>query len=232
MPKSIYSLYTEFISSFIYFQKMGEICNVWDSSDILKETLRNNPQVKFLKEKPEVEAVELDAYQEFTSKMKFVDIQKIAANLIVYDSGLNNSVVKHLDNAGIKSIFDIGIKINKDESGPNIALLKQYASLIKTYQTKSKKEKLNIYIMSDSYSIISQFQLYGDPSWKITSLSKNIPKDIETTFIQSLAEIQIMCALPALILDFNFPSDRFIYLMKRNQKLDYFVEINNTEWKL
>ena len=123
-------------------------------------------------------------------------------------------------------------KINNDESGPNIALLKQYASLIKTYQTKSKKEKLNIYIMSDSYSIISQFQLYGDPSWKITSLSKNIPKDIETTFIQSLAEIQIMCALPALILDFNFPSDRFIYLMKRNQKLDYFVEINNTEWKL
>ena len=232
MPKDIYSLYTEFISSFIYFQKMGETCNVWDSSKILKETLRNNPQVKFLKDKPEVDPLNLEAYYEFTSKMKFVDIQKIAANLVVYDSGLNSTVLKHLDNAGIKSMFDIGIKLNRDVSGPNIDLMKQYASLIKAYQTKSKKEKLNVYIMSDNYSIVSQFQLYGDPSWKITSLSKNVPKDVETAFIQSLAEIQIMTALPSLILDFNYPSDRFIFLMKRNQKLDYFVELNNREWKL
>jgi hypothetical protein len=232
MPKDIYSLYTEFIASFIYFQKMGETCAIWDSSDILKETLRNNPQVKFLKERPAVDPISLQAYYEFTSKMKFADIQKVAANLIVYDQALNNSVVKHVESIGIKTLFDIGIKLNKDEAGPNISLMKQYASLIKTYQTKMKKDKLNIYIMSDNYSIVSQFQIYGDPSWKITSLSKNIPKDVETGFIQSLAEIQIMTSLPSLILDFNYPSDRFIYLMKRNQKLDYFVELNNTEWKL
>jgi hypothetical protein len=229
MPKDIYSLYTEFISSFIYFQKMGETCNVWDSSDILKETLRNNPQVKFLKEKPEVVPFTLDTYNEITSKMNFADIQKIAANLIVYDPGLNTNVVKYLEGVGIKSIFDIGIKINKED---NKDLMKQYAALLKAYQTKSKKEKLNIYIMSNNPLISTEFQMYKDPSWKITTLSNNIPKDVETGFIKSLAEIQIMTALPALILDFRYPSDRFIYLMKRNQRLDYFVEVNNTQWKL
>jgi hypothetical protein len=229
MPKDIYSLYTEFIASFIYFQKMGEICNVWDSSDILKETLRNNPQVKFLKEKPEVDPFTLKTYNEITSKMKFADIQKIAANLIVYDSALNNNVVKYLDGVGIKSIFDIGIKINNDA---NKDIMKQYATLLKAYQTKSKKEKLNIYIMSNNPLIATEFQMYKEPSWKITTLSNNVPKDVETAFIKSLAEIQIMTALPSLILDFNYPSDRFIYLMKRNQRLDYFVELNNREWNL
>jgi hypothetical protein len=47
-----------------------------------------------------------------------------------------------------------------------------------------------------------------------------------------LAEVQIMTTLPALILDFNRPVDRFIYLMQRNAKMDYFVEISSKEWKL
>ena len=86
--------------------------------------------------------------------------------------------------------------------------------------------------MSDNYTTVSHFQTYCDPSWKITSLSKTPPKDTDAAFIQSMAEVQIMTAVPALILDFNRPVDRFIYLMQRNQRLNYFVEMNDKEWNL
>jgi hypothetical protein len=47
-----------------------------------------------------------------------------------------------------------------------------------------------------------------------------------------MAEVQIMTAVPALILDFERPVDRFIYLMQRNARLTYFVEMADKEWTL
>jgi hypothetical protein len=47
-----------------------------------------------------------------------------------------------------------------------------------------------------------------------------------------MAEVQIMTAVPALILDFERTVDRFIYLMQRNQRLNYFVEMGDKEWAL
>jgi hypothetical protein len=91
---------------------------------------------------------------------------------------------------------------------------------------------LNIYVMADSYNSVLEFQKLCDPSWKLTSMSKNPPRDSTENFIQVLAEVQIMTALPALILDFNRHVDRFFYLMRRNEKLDYFVELTSKEWNL
>ena len=46
-------------------------------------------------------------------------------------------------------------------------------------------------------------------------MSKNPPKDNDIAFIQTMAEVQIMTAVPALILDFERPVDRFIHLMQK-----------------
>jgi hypothetical protein len=228
----VFSTYMEFLASYIYSQKMGETCSVWDTSDLLKTTLKTNPQVKYLKQEPEVSPLNISEYKGFTETMTFKDFQKIASNLLVYDSNLNQTVIRYLEKAGIKSIFDIGIHLIKDPSGPNLSLLKQYVALIKAYQTKLKKETLNIYIMTDNFAAVAHFQTYCDPSWKITSLSKNPPKDSDA-FVQAMAEIQVMTALPAMILDFERPTDRFIYLMQRNQRgLQYFAEVNSSPWKL
>jgi hypothetical protein len=86
--------------------------------------------------------------------------------------------------------------------------------------------------MSDNYSAVSHFQTYCDPSWKITALCKNPIKDSNDAFVQAMAEVQIMTAVPALILNFDRPVDRFIYLMQRNQRLAYFVEMADKEWTL
>lgn len=222
-------MYLDYIGAFIYSLKLGETCNVWDAAGLIKDTLKLSPQVRLLKEKPEIQSLTVNNYKEVTLTMKFKDIQKIAAGLIVYDDTLNRSVVRALDKAGIRSIFDIGIQIT---SGADEVLLKRYFALIRAFQVKSKKDKLAIYIMADNYSAVEAFQKFCDPSWKITSLSKSIPSASDERFIQAMAEVQVMTALPAIILDFNRPADRFIYLMQRNAKLDYFVELNSLEWSL
>jgi hypothetical protein len=226
-------MYLSFIGSYIYSQKMGETCNVWDDNGLLKSTLRVNPQVKYLQEKPEEALVLKDVdYNGFVSQMKFKEIQKIAGNVISYDQSLNQTVVRLLDKAGIRTMFDIGLHLERDPSGPNLAELKKYAASIKAYQAKAKKDTLAVYIMSDNYSAVSHFQTYCDPSWKITSMSKSPLKETDDAFVRAMAEVQIMTAVPALILDFERPVDRFIYLMQRNAKMDYFVEMNGIEWSL
>lgn len=229
----VFTMYMSFIGSYIYSQKMGESCNVWDEIGLLKSSLKTNPQVKYIKEKPE-DAVILGnkEYASFVSQMKFKEIQKTAGSLITYDAVLNQTVVRFLEKAGIRAMFDIGIHLVRDPAGPDLALLKKYATLIKAYQVKAKKDNLNIYVMSDNYSTVTHFQTYCDPSWKVTSMSKTPPKDSDTAFIQTMAEVQVMTAVPSLMLDFDRPVDRFIYLMQRNQRLTYFVEMNDKEWTL
>jgi len=229
--EDVFTMYLELLASFIYSQKMGETCNVWDTTNLVKDTLKVNPQLRILREKPETESQQLSEYNSILYNTPFKESQKIAANLISYNPTLNQTVVKFLEKAGIKSMFDIGIHLVKDPAGPDLPLLKRYVSLIKNYQAKSKKDTLTVYIMSDNYSTVQHFQTICDASWKITSLSKTPLKSTDDMFVQAMAEVQIMTALPALILDFERPVDRFIYLMQRSSKLTYFVELGDNEWK-
>lgn len=230
----IFSIYMEFLAAYIFTQKIGESCSIWDPTTLINSTLKHNPQVKFLKEVPEnLEPLSVSSYEPIISPMKFTEIQRIAGSIFQFNTDFNSSVIRVLDKNGIKALFDIAIHLVKDISGPNVGGFKKYADLIKEYQKKSKKEKLSIYIMADTYSVVTEFQLLCDPSWKLTSLSKTPTSDTNAEFLHVMAEVQVMVALPALILDFDRPVDRFIYLMQRNQRgLNYFMEINSNPWYL
>lgn len=227
-------LYMEYLASYIYNTKMGEQFNVLDSTGILRNTLRVAPHVRLLKEPVEdASANTVGTYAPIISKLKFKDVQKFAADVLFYESDFNRSVVRVIERVGIKTVFDIGIHLVKDITGPNLPAFKLYSEQLKEYQKKSKKASLSIYMMSDSYSVVTQFQAYCDPSWKIISLSKTQPVTPDEQIIQTMADIQIMSALPSLVLDFTRSTDRFIYMMQRNKNgLEYFAEVKGREWSL
>lgn len=230
------SLYLDYLSAYIYSQKMGEQCYVWDPTRALENTLRQQPQVKFLKSLPEEEMRIISPeslYKSFVSTMKFKDIQKTAGDILFYDIAFNQAVVNMINKAGIKNMFDIGIHLVKDITGPNLVSFKMYSELIKEYQKKIKKDNLLVYIMADNYTVVSQFQAYCDPSWKTVSLSKTPAMNSDDMFIQQMADIQIMTAVPALALDFSRPADRYIYLMQRYKGgLTFFKEVKDRSWNL
>jgi hypothetical protein len=225
------SIYLEFMAAYAYSQKMNEVCNVWDPSGIINVTLKYNPQVRVLKEKPEDSRIlTLGDYSNMTATMKFGDIKRFAINVFQYDAEFNQSVIKVLEKASIKTVFDIGIHLVSDLSGSS---LPRYVELIKAFQKKTKKTALNIYAMAGSYDTLTAFKSMADPTWKITSLNKGADINGSLGFLNMMAEVQIMSILPALILDFTESVDRFIYMMHRNMKgIDYFNEMNGLEWSL
>ena len=231
LSADIPTLYMDLLGAYIYSQKMGEVCSVIDETKIIDTSLKYNPQIKLLKERPEgASSMGAASYKSITDTMKFKDVQKYAVNLFEYDVTFNQSVIRVLERASIKSMFDFGVHIVTDASGSNLSI---YADAVKAYQKRSKKATISVYIMADSYSIITMFQKIADPSWKIVSLSKTVPADSTAAYIQMMAEVQIMTVLPAVMLDFSQTVDRLVYLLQRNRTgYDYFKERNGLEWSL
>ena len=221
-------MYMDVLGAYIYSQKNGEACNIWDPVNIINMSLKNNPQVKILKDKPEENASQISMYKSMVSPMKFTDIQKYAFALFQYKSSFTTGVQQILDKASIKSKFDMGIHLVTDSSGTNLPF---YADLVKAYQLKSKKTTLNLYVMADSYSTVTAFQKLGNSSWTVVSLSRT--PNTNSQFLQTMAEVQIMTSLPSLILNYSQDIDRFIYLMRPiRSELEYFREISGVTWHM
>ena len=229
MSPTIPDIYLNFLAAYIYNTKMGEPCNVWDPTGILASSLKYNPQVKQLKEKPDISATMLSTYTSLLASMKFKDIQKNATSVIDYSPNFNRSITQLLEKAAIRQPFDIGLHIVSDSSGESMST---YIDIVKAYQLKTKKTTLSIYLMVDSYDTVKVFQQHGLPSWKVTSTSRNMAKDgsESESIVRMMADAQVLSAVPALVLDFKQPVDRFIYVM--NSGLVFFKEVKDLAWRL
>jgi hypothetical protein len=162
--------------------------------------------------------------------VSFSEIQKYAASLFEYTSEFNRGILQALEKALIRTAFDIAIHINDDGSGSSFT---KYSGIISEYQKKSKKAKLNVYILANNYQTVLNFQKVCDPSWKITTLSKFPVTDAISLLFMRLAEVQVFAVVEAAVLDFSFPMDRFIYIMQRNAKGYAFLrESTGTKWSI
>lgn len=163
--------------------------------------------------------------------MKFSEIQEYASTVFFYTPDFNNAILQVIQRAAIRAVFDIAIHITADESGT--VDMAYYINTLKDYQKRIKKNTLSVYVMAPSFSVVTQFQKAGDPSWNVISLSKFPMVTAADLMFRELAEVQIFAVSPAAILDFTNALDRFIYLMQRNPKgYTFFREVNGREWTL
>ena len=224
--KSLMAIYLDFFAAYIHTQKNGESCNIWDLNGLIKLSFKSNPQLIYLKEKPEANALTISDYSNTIKPLKDTEIKKLLSKVMIFNSEFNNSINQAYIKASIKTKFDLGIHLPFENS---VAL---YIDLIKAYQLKSKKSTLSIYVMATSYDIVKELIKLGDPSWTVISMSKIQQKDGEH-FFNMMAEVKLMSTISSLILDFSQDMDRYIYMIHENQgDLDYFKEINNVNWFL
>jgi hypothetical protein len=225
------SMYLNVLGTYIFAQRMGEPAIFVETTGLISNTLKFNPQLQ-IKDKPleNSSLINTDSIKNMTDAMVFSDIKKFASSIFQYTPLFNRSILDILEKASIKSVFDIGVHITCDSSGTQLPL---YVNAIKEFQKRTRKQALSIYIKAASYSVVTQFQTLCDPSWKLTSLSKTPVTDFMQANLRELAEVQIFAVLNAAILDFSFPIDRYIFVMHRNPKgYEYFKEINNRPWTL
>lgn len=223
--------FLELLGAFIYSKKMNERCVIYDPNEFISLALMSHPSIKTVKVAPEnSNMLSIKTFRDITANMKYSEMKSYAADIFKYDSLFNQSIIDVLQKASIRAPFDMAIHITMDASGANLPF---YVSAVKEYQKRTKKATLNIYVMTGSYETVTQFQALCDPSWKLTSLSKFPPTDGAAALFQQLAEVQIFAVVPAAVLNFQYPLDRFMHIMHRNAKgYDYFKELNGAEWIL
>ena len=228
--KDIANTYLELLGAYIYSRKLNDACSVYDPNGFISASIRSTPQLKLLKDLPEdTNTLSLNSIIQMTQNLPFSDIQKFAASLFEYTPEFNRGILQLLDRAGIRTAFDIAIHL----AGNTSVSFQYYLNIISEYQKKSKKPKLNVYVMSTDYQKVLDFQKVCDPSWKITSLSKFNTSDVSSLVFQQLAEVQIFAVVQAAALDFSNSLDRFIYMMQRNPKgYAFFKELSNTKWSI
>ncbi len=224
--RSLMAIYMDFFAAYIHNQKNGESSTIWDPNGLIKLTFKSNPQLIFLKEKPEANALSVSDYNNTIKPLTMTEIKRLISKVMVFNSGFSNSINQAYNKASINIKFDLGIHIPFDT---NISL---YVDLIKAYQLKSKKATLSIYVMATSYDIVKELIKLGDPSWNVVSMSKIQAKEGEF-FFNMMAEVKLMSTISSLILDFSQDLDRYLYMTHENQRgLDYFKEVNDSQWFL
>jgi hypothetical protein len=228
--KDIANTFLELLGAYIYSRKLNDTCNVYDPNGFITASIRSTPQLKVIKEVPEdTNTLSLQSIIQMTQTLQFSEIQKFASSLFEYTPEFNRGILQLLDKANIRSAFDIAIHL----IGNTPQSYSYYLNILSEYQKKSKKTKLNVYVMSTNYQTVMDFQKVCDPSWKITSLSKFNASDVSSLVFHQLAEVQIFAVVQAAVLDFSNSLDRFIYMMQRNPKgYIFFKELSNTKWSI
>jgi hypothetical protein len=229
--KNVASIFLELLSAFIYSYKQNEICAIYDPSGLINDTFRYNPQIKIIKEIPKnTIQIKIESLISATKNMKFSEIQQHAFTMFQYTPSFNASILQVLQKASIRSTFDIAIHITNESGKTDIGY---YINIVREYQKKLKKTNLSIYVMADSFQLVTEFQKLGDNTWNIISLSKFPNTKASDIMFQELAEVQIFAVTPAVILDFSHSIDRFIFLIQRNTKgYSFFKEIKNRDWMI
>lgn len=203
---------------------VNDIPNAISSSyPILKSTFVNDPSVKYVdtqvlssvstkRRQPQIftliNALQPDALRAF------------ASDLFEWNNSHIEKIQPILVGASFPTEFDVGVHINT--TGLRPIPIDQYVQAIQKHNKVSKKNGLNIFVMSDSQQRFDELQRKCDPTWKIYSL--NSPQDFNATsarsrmnaYLHFMAELFLMRNMPHIVCALSSNEGRYIYLTMKN----------------
>ncbi len=203
---------------------VNDVPNAISSSyPILKSTFVNDPSVKYVdtqvlssvstkRRQPQIftliNALQPDALRAF------------ASDLFEWDNSHIDKIQPILSGTSFPSEFDVGVHIHTTRVKP--VPIDQYIQAIKKHQHVSKKNGLDVFVMSDSQQRLDELQKKCDPTWKIYSL--NSPQDFNATsarsrmnaYLHFMAELFLMRNIPHTVCALSSNEGRYIYLTMKN----------------
>jgi hypothetical protein len=203
---------------------VNDVPNAISSSyPILKNTFVNEPNVKYVdtqvlssvstkRRQPQIftliNALQPDALRAF------------ASDLFEWDNSHLDKIQPILSAAPFPSEFDVGVHIHTTRAKP--VPIDQYIQAIKKHQQASKRNGLDVFVMSDSQQRLDELQKKCDPTWKIYSL--NSPQDFNATsarsrmnaYLHFMAELFLMRNIPHIVCALSSNEGRYIYLTMKN----------------
>lgn len=240
------SNFNSFLYSVIYSQKQGDILYVYDKPNcvsanfsLFEEILRGNANVIYLKEKPNIGYNLMDKISQTYGALTNISIRQIriiAQNVFWYNTETQQRITNNLQKKGIeRTIFDVGVHIrsgDKITTGEmkEVPIIK-YIESLQVIQRRLNKKTMNIFVMTDNYSLYEELKKSGDASWTYTTFATNTPYftnghvqldfnllPIEQRFelfYQFLTELWVMQNISNLVVSYSSNVGRFLHIMNR-----------------
>jgi len=115
--------------------------------------------------------------QESITALPVESLRKHAADLFVWNNTLLQRITS-LNSRRFPAAFDVGVHIRAANRVGRQELasisIEKYLSAIKTLQKTSKKAKLDVFVMTDTASMLESLKKGADPSWTIYHFPTNL----------------------------------------------------------
>ena len=179
----------DYLYAYIYSETLGQPLYVYDRTNsigynypLLLRTFEQEPKILYTDAMvPSASSTKKRAtqlkIQETILSLPIDSLRKHAEGLFVW----NDTLLQRIVGLGLKrfpSTFDVGVHIRAAnrvgrQDLPSISIEK-YLFAIKDLQKSSKKTKLNIFVMTDTVSMLEQLKKAADPSWTIYNLPTSL----------------------------------------------------------
>jgi len=181
--------FVDYLYAYIYAETVQQPLYVYDRTNtigynypLLLRTFEQEPKILYTDamvptaNSTKKRATQLKV-QECITALPVDSLRKHAAELFIW----NQTLLQRVVGLGLKrfpAIFDVGVHIRAAnrvgrQELPSISIDK-YVKAIKDLQKASKKAKFNVFVMTDTVSMLEQLKKVADPSWTIYHLPTNL----------------------------------------------------------
>lgn len=122
--------------------------------------------------------------------------------------------------------FDVGVHIRTYQgTDRKNATIEQYVNAIQSYQKSSKKAKLQIFVMADSFQRLEEFRRKKDASWTIKTIGNPAPgghsqRDFNAmpsrarmaAYLEFVGELQLMQKMPQIFCSLSSNVGKFLFV--------------------
>ena len=200
-----------FLYAFSYSQRSAEPFYIRDTKGFFQPLLQSSPILHYLKESPSSgQNICLDLIQteKTLSSMSLNTLRRNVRSVYQFNSSTQSQINRFIVNFGVdRKTFDVGIVL--DVSGTPA----QAIQTLKTFQKRSGKKSLSVFVMTSDMELLRQFATQGDSSWSFTSLlQKNQPSENSYQLFKTLAELQVLQRTPVLAYRFGSLTGKLLFL--------------------
>ena len=232
--------FNQFLYAHIYAMAEGRSLDVYDLSNpvsisfpLIKNTFsfEDVSGVKFT-DGPSITSTSLRRYMprimDTVRSMPISSVRSVAQSIFQWNQAFLPTLESILTTLKLPATFDLGIHIRV---GDRIAMRDRKVVPVDDYVRAAKKfqgtkEKLNIFLMSDSVTAIAEFKKKADKSWTIYGLPQSLPNPeghLQSQFNRApararlaafntfMTELLVMQSINDIICTFSSNVGRFLY---------------------
>lgn len=221
-----------FLYSVLYSQKSAEPIYVHDTQGYFQPLLTTNPSLHYLKDAPSSGmnlANEMGRINPVVSSLSFAALKRSITSLYQFNQATVATVAARLSALGLaRQTFDVGLVL-LEPTDVQAAL-----GGLKTFQKKTGKKTLRIFVMTEDVELLRTFATSGEPSWSFMSTLKQTMKtDTDSLLLKTLCDITLMQKVDALAVRLTSSIGKLVYLTNEKVTLQsQVVSLDGASWKV